>query len=72
MVMLPKVELLSFRSSHNNFLCPQWSVGTILMGLYSFMLDSDITNGSVESSDEEKRQLAKASLAHNIQHKYEK
>lgn len=40
------------------------------MGLYSFMLDSDITNGSIESSDEDKRQLAKSSLEFNTTNKY--
>jgi hypothetical protein len=47
----------------------QWSVGTILMGLYSFMQDSDITNGSVESTKAEKVQFAKDSLEFNVQNK---
>jgi hypothetical protein len=39
------------------------------MGLYSFMQDSDITNGSVESTKAEKVQFAKDSLEFNVQNK---
>jgi ubiquitin-conjugating enzyme E2 J2 len=45
---------------------PLWSVSSILSGLQSFMLESQPTVGSVESSDATKRALAAKSLAHNI------
>jgi ubiquitin-conjugating enzyme E2 J2 len=45
---------------------PMWSVSTILTGLYSFMLDSNPTLGSIETSDRKKRQLAASSLAYNV------
>ena len=47
----------------------QWSVGTILLGLYSFMNDTAPTNGSEESSEEEKKQYAKASVEFNLKDK---
>lgn len=40
------------------------------MGLYSFMLDTSPTNGSVETTDEEKRAHAAASLEFNTKDKY--
>jgi hypothetical protein len=39
------------------------------MGLMSFMLDSDITNGSIETSEEEKRELALKTLEFNTGNK---
>lgn len=51
------------------FFCFQWKVSTILMGLYSFMLDTSPTNGSVETTDEEKRAHAAASLEFNTKDK---
>lgn len=43
-----------------------WSVGTILTGLYSFMLETAPTLGSVETSLNKKRQLAATSLEYNV------
>jgi ubiquitin-conjugating enzyme E2 J2 len=46
---------------------PLWSVSTILMGLYSFMLEDTPTQGSIVTSMEQKRKLALESLSYNIQ-----
>jgi ubiquitin-conjugating enzyme E2 J2 len=45
---------------------PVWSVSTILNGLFSFMLDTQPTLGSVESTMAEKRKLAEQSLHWNV------
>ncbi|KAI8118362.1 Ubiquitin-conjugating enzyme E2 J2 [Lucilia cuprina] len=45
---------------------PTWCVGTILTGLLSFMLESTATLGSIETTNYEKQQLAKKSLAFNL------
>lgn len=47
----------------------KWSVGTILMGLYSFMLEETPTHGSMQSSSAFKRKAASESLAFNCQNK---
>ena len=48
----------------------QWSVGTILMGLQSFMYESTPTHGSIVTTDALKRQSASESLAYNCKNKY--
>ena len=48
----------------------QWSVGTILMGLLSFMLENTPTTGSIVSSDSAKRNYAYNSLEFNTKNKY--
>ncbi|KIK55277.1 hypothetical protein GYMLUDRAFT_48000 [Collybiopsis luxurians FD-317 M1] len=45
---------------------PAWSVATILTGLLSFMLSDEMTTGSVNSSDSQKRQFASRSHAWNL------
>lgn len=47
----------------------QWSVGTVLMGLYSFMLEETPTYGSISTSDAFKRKCARESLEFNVQNK---
>jgi len=42
------------------------SVGTILTGLFSFMLSDDITTGSMKASRAERRRLAEQSLETNL------
>ena len=45
---------------------PAWSVGTILTGLLSFMLESIPTYGCIETSDDVKRQYASQSMGYNL------
>ena len=57
---------LSMSDFHPESWNPMWSVSTILTGLYSFMLDTNSTTGSIETSTRDKRQLAEASLEFNV------
>ncbi|KJE92724.1 ubiquitin conjugating enzyme protein 26, variant [Capsaspora owczarzaki ATCC 30864] len=57
---------LSMSDFHPELFNPAWSVASILTGLLSFMLESTPTTGSIESSDETKRQLALESAAVNL------
>ena len=43
-----------------------WSVSTILTGLYSFMIETAPTLGSVETSTSQKQRLARQSLDYNV------
>jgi len=43
-----------------------WSISTILMGLYSFMMDNKPTTGSIETTTAAKRTFAADSLAYNV------
>ena len=43
-----------------------WSISTILMGLYSFMMDIKPTTGSIETSMAAKRKYAADSLGYNV------
>ena len=45
---------------------PMWSVSTILTGLYSFMIETAPTLGSVETSTSQKQRLARQSLDYNV------
>ncbi|KAL2493362.1 Ubiquitin-conjugating enzyme E2 34 [Abeliophyllum distichum] len=56
---------LSISDYHPESWNPMWCVSTILTGLLSFMMDSNPTSGSVTTTIEEKKRLAKASLAFN-------
>jgi ubiquitin-conjugating enzyme E2 J2 len=59
---------LSMSDFHPESWNPMWSVSTILTGLYSFMIESNPTLGSIETSTRKKRQLAAASLEYNVKH----
>ena len=58
---------LSMSDFHPESWNPMWSVSTILTGLYSFMIESNPTLGSIETSTRKKRQLAAASLKYNVE-----
>jgi len=60
---------LSISDFHPDTWNPAWSVGTILTGLLSFMLEKSPTLGSIETSDAEKRRLAVRSLEFNMKDK---
>ncbi|KAG1660784.1 hypothetical protein FOA52_011325 [Chlamydomonas sp. UWO 241] len=57
---------LSMTDYHPESWNPMWSVGTILTGLLSFMVDPQQTTGSITSTTAEKQVLAKASLPFNM------
>ncbi|XP_042896153.1 ubiquitin-conjugating enzyme E2 J2 isoform X2 [Parasteatoda tepidariorum] len=57
---------LSISDFHPDTWNPAWSAGTILTGLLSFMVEKNPTLGSIETSDYEKRLLAKRSLKFNL------
>uniref|UniRef100_A0A7S1TRE0 E2 ubiquitin-conjugating enzyme n=1 Tax=Phaeomonas parva TaxID=124430 RepID=A0A7S1TRE0_9STRA len=56
---------LSMSDFHPESWNPMWSVSTILTGLFSFMLDTAPTLGSIETSAARKRALAAESLSYN-------
>ncbi|KAL4100431.1 hypothetical protein PRIC1_008223 [Phytophthora ramorum] len=56
---------LSMSDFHPETWNPMWSVSSILTGLYSFMLESQATLGSISTSDAQKRKYAAASLETN-------
>lgn len=57
---------LSISDFHPDTWNPGWSVSTILTGLLSFMLETAPTAGSIETSEYEKRLLARHSLQYNL------
>ena len=57
---------LSMSDFHPESWNPMWSVSTILTGLLSFMLEDGDTTGSIRRTDDEKRELAAASLEWNL------
>lgn len=56
---------LSMSDFHPETWSPLWSVGSILSGLLSFMLETTPTQGSIETSDATKREYALRSMEHN-------
>jgi len=56
---------LSMSDFHPESWNPMWSVGTILTGLFSFMLEEQPTQGSIVTSPGTKRELALKTLEHN-------
>lgn len=59
---------LSMSDFHPETWNPMWSVATVLTGLLSFMTGTDMTTGAVETSEEEKKRLARSSMAWNMRH----
>ncbi|KAL0054737.1 hypothetical protein WJX82_001708 [Trebouxia sp. C0006] len=59
---------LSMSDFHPESWNPMWTVSSILTGLLSFMLEDQITTGSLQSTIEEKQELAAASLDYNLDH----
>ncbi|CAM9448641.1 unnamed protein product [Discosporangium mesarthrocarpum] len=60
---------LSMSDFHPETWNPVWSVSTILMGLYSFMLEQRPTLGSITSTTVQKRKFANESLLFNCKDK---
>nr|QBH73229.1 ubiquitin-conjugating enzyme E2 j2 [Isotomurus palustris] len=60
---------LSISDFHPDTWNPAWSVGTILTGLLSFMLEKSPTLGSIETTDQEKKSLAIKSVEFNLKDK---
>lgn len=60
---------LSMSDFHPETWNPMWSVSTILTGLYSFMIETAPTLGSIESTDSVKRRFARQSLSFNVKDK---
>jgi len=58
---------LSMSDFHPETWNPIWGISTILTGLYSFMIESSPTLGSIETTKATKRTLAFRSLYHNCQ-----
>lgn len=57
---------LSMSDFHPESWNPMWSISTILMGLYSFMMDNKPTTGSIETTTAAKRTFAADSLTYNV------
>lgn len=57
---------LSMSDFHPESWNPMWSVSTILTGLYSFMMDTAPTLGSIETTRAQKRKFAQESLDFNV------
>ncbi|XP_033103879.1 ubiquitin-conjugating enzyme E2 J2-like [Anneissia japonica] len=60
---------LSISDFHPDTWNPTWSVSTILTGLLSFMVETNPTLGSIETSEYTKRQLCAQSGAFNVKNK---
>lgn len=56
---------LSMSDFHPETWNPMWSVSTILTGLYSFMLDTAPTLGSIETTTSQKQKYVRQSLEYN-------
>lgn len=57
---------LSLSDYHPEAWTPIWNIQSILTGLLSFMVGTDDTLGSIKTSDDEKKKLAKKS--HKVNH----
>jgi ubiquitin-conjugating enzyme E2 J2 len=59
---------LSYSSYHPETWSPIWTVPSMLQGLLSFMIEKEITAGSILTTDEEKQKIAKNSIAYTFSH----
>jgi len=57
---------LSISDYHPESWEPSWTVGTVLTGLLSFMCESQVTTGSIETSTDKKRNFAFDSIDWNL------
>ncbi|XP_055343662.1 ubiquitin-conjugating enzyme E2 J2-like [Paramacrobiotus metropolitanus] len=57
---------LSISDYHPEKWNPAWNAGTILHGLLSFMTGKGSTVGAINSTDEDKRNLARSSISWNL------
>ena len=57
---------LSMSDFHPETWNPMWSVSTILTGLYSFMIETAPTLGSIETTTSQKQRFARQSLDFNV------
>lgn len=60
---------MSMSDYHPETWNPVWSVGTILVGLQSFMLEQGDSVGTVKTSEEQRRKYATESLETNLANK---
>ncbi|KAJ2234276.1 Ubiquitin-conjugating enzyme E2 6 [Coemansia sp. RSA 485] len=56
---------MSMSNYHPNTWNPAWSVATILNGMLSFMVEEEVTTGSIRISHADRRALARKSFAFN-------
>ncbi|KAJ1927313.1 Ubiquitin-conjugating enzyme E2 6 [Linderina pennispora] len=54
---------------HPNTWNPAWSVSTILNGMLSFMVEEEVTTGSIRTSEADRRALARKSHMFNMANK---
>ena len=47
---------------------PAWNVAKVALGMLSFLLEDELTTGAIRTSDDEKRELAAASVQWNLTH----
>lgn len=57
---------LSMSDFHPESWNPMWSLSTILTGLYSFMIETAPTLGSIETTTSQKQRFARQSLEYNV------
>ena len=57
---------LSMSDFHPESWNPMWSLSTILTGLYSFMIETAPTLGSIETTTGQKQRFARQSLDYNV------
>jgi ubiquitin-conjugating enzyme E2 J2 len=61
---------MSMTDYHPESWNPAWNVRAILLGLVSFLVDKEVTAGSIVTDDETKRRLAKESAGYNLSDKH--